>query len=62
MEEGAPLDEEYLTCLTGRMPEYHLFSEGVDFGEEYFESLSDLVGNKDQKCNFCKVKTFIFII
>ena len=62
MEEGAALDEEYLTCLTGRMPEYHLFSEGVDFGEEYFESLSDLVGNKDQKCNFCKVKTFIFII
>jgi hypothetical protein len=50
MEEGAPLDD-----LTGRMPEYHLFSEGVDFGEEYFESLSDLVGNNDQKCNFCKV-------
>ena len=57
MEEGAPLDD-----LTGRMPEYHLFSEGVDFGEEYFESLSDLVGNNDQKCNFCKVKTFIFIM
>ena len=57
MEEGATLDEEYLTCLTGRMSEDHLFSDGVEYGEEYFESMSDLVGNKDPKCNFCKVKT-----
>ena len=57
MEEGETLDEEYLTCLTGRMPEDHLFSDGAEYGEEYFESMSDLVGNKDPKCNFCKVKT-----
>ena len=57
MEEGETMDEEYLTCLTGRMPENHLFSDGVEYGEEYFESMSDLVGNKDPKCNFCKVKT-----
>ena len=47
------MDEEYLTSLTGWMPDNHLFSDGVEYGEEYFESLSDLVGNRDQKCNFC---------
>jgi hypothetical protein len=37
-EEGAALDEEYLTCLTGRMPDDHL--DGVEYGVEYFESMS----------------------
>jgi hypothetical protein len=55
MEEGAALDQEYLTCLTGRMPEDHLHLKREKYGEEYFESMSDLVGSKDLKCNFCEV-------
>ena len=55
IEEGETLDEEYLTCLTGRLTEESLFLTGMDFQEEYFESLSGLVGNKEEKCNFCQV-------
>ena len=55
MEETVYLDEEYLTCLTGGLREDPLSWTGAEYGEEYFHSLSELVGNKDKKCNFCKV-------
>ena len=42
------------------MREDHLFLAGVEYEEEYFESLSGLSGNKDQKCNICKLETFLF--
>merc|ERR1711892_1563753 len=54
MEETVYLDEEYLTCLTGGLREDPLSWTGAEYGEEYFQSLSELVGNKDGKCNFCK--------
>jgi hypothetical protein len=59
-EEGATLDEEYLTCLTGRIPEDHLHLERTEYGEECVESMSDLVGSKDQKCSFCEVNKCSF--
>ena len=58
--EETVLDEEYLSCLSGRMREDHLFLAGNQSEDEYFESLSDIVAYKDQTCNFCKVETFNF--
>ena len=55
VDEEILLDEEYLTCLTGRGQEDSLFLTGLEYEEEYFESLSGLGGNKEQKCNFCQV-------
>ena len=55
VDEEILLDEEYLTCLTGRVQEDSLFLTGLEYEEEYFESLSGLGGNKEQKCNFCQV-------
>ena len=55
MEETVYLDEEYMTCLTGGLREEPLSWTGAEYGEEYFQSLSEIVGNKNEKCNFCKV-------
>jgi hypothetical protein len=53
-------EEDYLTSLSGRKREDQLFLAGVEYENEYFESLADLVGYKDKKCNFCKVEPFFF--
>ena len=59
MEDETALDEEYLTCLTGRVREDSLFLTGVEYEEEYFESLSGVWETKEQKCYFCQVKSLI---
>ena len=53
-------EEDHLTSLAGRIREDQLFLAGVEYEDEYFESLAELVGYKDQKCNFCKVEIFVF--
>ena len=55
VEDETVLDEEYLACLTGRVREDSLFLAGEEYEEEYFQSLSELWGNKEQKCYFCQV-------
>ena len=53
--EATRLEEEYLTRTRGRTREDDLFLLGVEYEDEYFDSLSDNYWSKDQKCVFCKV-------
>ena len=55
--EGKILDEDYLTRTRWRMRKDDLFLIGVEYEEEYFDSLFDHSWSKDQKCAFCKVLT-----
>ena len=53
--EGKILDEDYLTKTRWRMRKDDLFLIGVEYEEDYFDSLLDHSWCKDQKCAFCKV-------
>ena len=49
-------EDNYLTRTRWRMRKDDLFLIGVEYEEEYFDSLFDNSWSKDQKCVFCKVQ------
>ena len=61
-DEMRILDDESLTRGRGShgIREDLLFLVGVEYEDEYFESLSGNSWSKEQECSYCKVLIFFF--
>ena len=59
-EEVTNVDQAQSTCLTGIVREEELFLVGVEYQDEYFDSLSGSYWSDEQHCAFCKVRNISF--